>query len=287
MVRPEDPATKHKNKIREIRKNYPTVFDFYYKHEKKSLDILEKLIDFKNEIQRNDRMPWTDIYKFYQGKKMAELIFLKSVNALFKETNDPDIFLRFINFDGVVNLVYKFSATKQDIAEYIKNEYIADEIMDEDEETLMKRLNELSEEYWLKQVEDIDRQRFLLENARFSEQTGYWLDVIVNENIQGLDSLENIKDVLKELDEAAASLEALAPYDYTELEELIKEKFGTRRELARKMDVSEPVISKRLNHLCYFQMPEIEEISQLLGADLSDIGRLFFRRKNWKSLLNL
>lgn len=65
-------------------------------------------------------------------------------------------------------------------------------------------------------------------------------------------------------------------YNYSKLNGLIVEKFGTQACFAKAMGLSERTISLKLNSKVYWTQKEIELACELLGIDRKDIATYFF-----------
>ena len=68
-------------------------------------------------------------------------------------------------------------------------------------------------------------------------------------------------------------------FNYDKLRGRITEKFGTQRNLARALGVSERTLSLKLNNKIFFSQDEITEISTLLHIQLEEIQEYFFKQK--------
>lgn len=68
-------------------------------------------------------------------------------------------------------------------------------------------------------------------------------------------------------------------FDYDKLRGRIIERFGTQREFARVLQVSERTLSLKLNNKIFFSQDEIKKASELLNISLEEIQIYFFRKK--------
>lgn len=68
-------------------------------------------------------------------------------------------------------------------------------------------------------------------------------------------------------------------YDYSKLEGIISEKFGTQARFAKAMSLSERSISLKLNNKITFTQDQIERASNLLGINSDSIALYFFSKK--------
>ncbi|BDU82541.1 DUF739 family protein [Clostridium perfringens] len=68
-------------------------------------------------------------------------------------------------------------------------------------------------------------------------------------------------------------------FDYDKLRGRIIERFGTQREFARALQVSERTLSLKLNNKIFFSQDEIKKASELLNISLEEIQIYFFRKK--------
>lgn len=71
----------------------------------------------------------------------------------------------------------------------------------------------------------------------------------------------------------------IVSFNYDKLKGRIVEKFGTQRNLARALGVSERTISLKLNNKIFFSQDEITKISKLLNISLNEIQDYFFKQK--------
>lgn len=68
-------------------------------------------------------------------------------------------------------------------------------------------------------------------------------------------------------------------YDYSALNGRIVEKFGSQRQFAKAMGLSERSVSLKLNNRVWWKQSEIETAKNLLHIDVSDLGQYFFKCK--------
>ena len=69
-------------------------------------------------------------------------------------------------------------------------------------------------------------------------------------------------------------------YDYTELDERIKQLYGSRAAFCRKTGYSPSKLSQKLSHLYGFTQRDITEFSSWLKIPESKIGRYFFKLRD-------
>ena len=67
-------------------------------------------------------------------------------------------------------------------------------------------------------------------------------------------------------------------FDYSALNGIIVEKFGTRRDFSRAMGMSERSLSLKLNNRVPFKQPEIEKAVSLLNINSRNIADYFFTK---------
>lgn len=65
-------------------------------------------------------------------------------------------------------------------------------------------------------------------------------------------------------------------YDYSKLDGLITEKLGTQGALADAIELSEEIISKKLNNKSKWNQEQIDKTCEVLGIDKQFIGLYFF-----------
>ena len=68
-------------------------------------------------------------------------------------------------------------------------------------------------------------------------------------------------------------------YDYSKLNGLIKEKFGTQKKVAEKIGLSSRSMSLKMTGKRFFQQDEISSMCKLLGIASCDIYEYFFTPK--------
>jgi len=68
-------------------------------------------------------------------------------------------------------------------------------------------------------------------------------------------------------------------FDYSKLKGRIVEKYGSRTEFAKAMNVSEQTISRKINGKIPWKQPEICKAIEVLGLEESDIQDYFFVQK--------
>ena len=68
-------------------------------------------------------------------------------------------------------------------------------------------------------------------------------------------------------------------FDYAKLKGRIIEKFGTQRDFAQGMGVSERTLSLKMNNAIFFRQDEITKAADLLDISPTDINMYFFTEK--------
>ena len=68
-------------------------------------------------------------------------------------------------------------------------------------------------------------------------------------------------------------------FDYAKLKGRIIEKFGTQRDFAQGMGVSERTLSLKMNNAIFFRQDEIIKAADLLDISPTDINMYFFTEK--------
>jgi transcriptional regulator with XRE-family HTH domain len=68
-------------------------------------------------------------------------------------------------------------------------------------------------------------------------------------------------------------------FDYGELRERIREKYGTQEDFARAAGISPAELAAKLKNADYFTQSEIYTLHGLLGIDGREITQLFFTKK--------
>lgn len=68
-------------------------------------------------------------------------------------------------------------------------------------------------------------------------------------------------------------------YDYSKLTGKIIEVFGTRREFARALGLSEHSVSVKLKGFSSWKDRDISKAAEILGVELSEIPNYFFKPK--------
>ena len=79
--------------------------------------------------------------------------------------------------------------------------------------------------------------------------------------------------VLKYITKGGAELSA---YTYSKLKGRIAERYGTRKNFAKALNLSETAISLKLNNKTFFSQEDIEKWSGLLGISVEEYGEYFF-----------
>lgn len=65
-------------------------------------------------------------------------------------------------------------------------------------------------------------------------------------------------------------------FDYSKLNGLIVEKFGTQAEFAKRIGLSEHSLSLKLNNKSYWKQSQIKVCCEVLGIHKKDIVKYFF-----------
>ena len=78
-------------------------------------------------------------------------------------------------------------------------------------------------------------------------------------------------------------VEAIITYDYSKLLGRIKEKYGTRENLVKKITISSTSLNLRLNNKLRFDQQDIKELSMALDIEEEEIPDYFFKEKVRKS----
>ena len=68
----------------------------------------------------------------------------------------------------------------------------------------------------------------------------------------------------------------ITQYEYRKLIGRLIEKYGTRKAFAEKLGISENSMSLKLNGKTGFSQDDMNQWSDLLGIDVSEIGDYFF-----------
>lgn len=68
-------------------------------------------------------------------------------------------------------------------------------------------------------------------------------------------------------------------YDYSKLLGRIKEKYGTRENLAKDITISLTSLNLRLNNQLKFNQQDIEELCKVLNIEQNEIPTYFFTQK--------
>lgn len=74
-------------------------------------------------------------------------------------------------------------------------------------------------------------------------------------------------------------------FDYSKLEGLIKEKFGTHENLVKKLSYGRTSLSSKLNNKTLFSQPDILELQEVLGIPDEELKLYFFKLKVRKNEL--
>ena len=72
-------------------------------------------------------------------------------------------------------------------------------------------------------------------------------------------------------------------FDYSKLSGRIREKFGSQKEFAKKMGISEGSMSLKLTNVHYFSQAEIRKAVQLLEVEPGAVTEYFFTPRVKKS----
>ena len=78
-------------------------------------------------------------------------------------------------------------------------------------------------------------------------------------------------------------VEAIITYDYSKLLGRIKEKYGTRENLVKKITISSTSLNLRLNNKLRFDQQDIKELCMALDIEEEEIPDYFFQEKVRKS----
>jgi hypothetical protein len=78
-------------------------------------------------------------------------------------------------------------------------------------------------------------------------------------------------------------VEAIITYDYSKLLGRIKEKYGTRENLVKKITISSTSLNLRLNNKLRFDQQDIKELCRALDIEEEEIPDYFFKEKVRKS----
>lgn len=68
-------------------------------------------------------------------------------------------------------------------------------------------------------------------------------------------------------------------FDYSKLAGKIKEQFGSQKEFASALGVSETTLSCKMNNVYYFSQAEIKNASKLLKLEPGTVSEYFFTLK--------
>lgn len=68
-------------------------------------------------------------------------------------------------------------------------------------------------------------------------------------------------------------------FDYSKLAGKIREKFGTQKEFAKELGISEGTLSLKMTNYTYFSQAEIRKAMQLLDLDPGFVTDYFFTPK--------
>lgn len=71
----------------------------------------------------------------------------------------------------------------------------------------------------------------------------------------------------------------MVEFDYSALRGKIVEKFGSQKEFALALGLSERTLSMKLNNKVYFTQDEIRKTAQLLDVKISKLKEYFFTPK--------
>lgn len=74
-------------------------------------------------------------------------------------------------------------------------------------------------------------------------------------------------------------------YDYSKLRGKIREVFGTQEVFAANLNISQSLLSQRINTRSDFRQDEIMLATKLLSIPIADIPSYFFTLKNEKTQL--
>lgn len=283
----KDPTVQFQEKIRGIRKDHPLVYDLYYRFGASSITSMKNAIEFAEKITEKE-MRWKEAYEFFEGNNYDIFQFVRGEGIVIQKTEDPAIFRRVVRFYNIVDFIFEFEATQNDIANFIRQDYIGVLLMEMDNDDAEIKVRALGEDYWINLAQKEDPVKFITDNFELSEKFGKWIQAEPDQDFLKEEvSLQEVCDLLQQLDDAAMSIENVGPYDYSELEQYIREKCDTRKNFGKLIGLSEPALSKRLNNQCYFLMPEIEKAMEILNKDKSMIGELFFKKKTWKAIMGV
>lgn len=68
-------------------------------------------------------------------------------------------------------------------------------------------------------------------------------------------------------------------FDYSKLAGKIKEQFGSQKEFAGALGISETTLSCKMNNIYYFTQAEIKSASKLLKLEPGTVSEYFFTLK--------
>lgn len=276
-------------KIKEVREAHPLLYADFYNDADGVLKTVSEIKRFSELVKEKD-LWWTKIYRVIHLDSLEDFILSdenEDGQANIQATEAPNVFHRFVNLNNMFDFVYEFSFTKDDLARALSSDYAVHKVEVEGEEpyNVDEELREIGWTPWLEKANQTDTIEYLCSHSERTHEKGHWINASVHDHYDGVETLEEMLEVILSLGKMTKELEYLAEYDYADLDDAIETAFGTRRRFAQALVKPESALSKRMNNMCTFQMKEIENIMLLLKKPSSQIGTLFFSKRSWKKLV--